>query len=157
MENIKERRAKSGLRGVARLCALQMLYKYEFYNGSVTDVIVKSDDGFEALLTESISISGMDKNFCKHLLDNSIKNLSEIDNIIIKNLSTNWKIERLDPVIKCILRLGITELLYFPKIPSKVIFNEYIEIAKAFFDTLNVSFVNGLLNKAAGYLRKKGE
>ena len=155
MEGNKKRRTKSGLRGVARFCALQTLYRSEFCNSTVASVLGESDKGAEAFLTESISVSEMDKVFLKQLLDESSKNLSDVDAIIAKNLSKSWSMDRLDPVTKCILQLGITELMCFKETPSNVIFNEYIEIAKAFFDTPEVSFINGLLNKAADSVRKK--
>lgn len=145
MEEKKQRRAKSGLRGVSRFCALQMLYRSEFSDGSVVGAI--SGKEVEAILTESISVAEMDRKFFEELLLATEKNLAEIDAIITRNISKTWSIDRLDPVTKCILRLGISELLYFPKTPANVIFNEYIEIAKAFFDTPEVAFINGLLNK----------
>ena len=156
MEESKKRRAKSGLRGLARFCALQTLYKSEFCNDAIVNTFCKSDpeNKEEAFLSESISVSEMDKNFFKQLMNESTKNISEIDKIIEKNLSKNWSMDRIDPVTKCILRLGITELICFKETPSNVIFNEYIEIAKAFFDTPEVSFINGLLNKAANGIRK---
>ena len=155
MEENKKRRAKSGLRGVARFCALQTLYRSEFCNGSVASGLGESEKCTEAFLTESISVSDMDKDFFKRLLDESSKNLMDVDRIIAENLSKSWSMDRLDSVTKCILRLGITELMCFKETPSNVIFNEYIEIAKAFFDTPEVSFINGLLNKAADFIRKK--
>lgn len=155
MEESKKRRAKSGLRGVARFCALQTLYRSEFCDSSVASVLSETDKGVEAFLTESISVFEMDKVFFKRLLDESSKNLSDIDAIIAKNLSKTWSMDRLDPVTKCILQLGVTELMCFKQTPSNVIFNEYIEIAKAFFDTTEVSFINGLLNKVADSVRKK--
>lgn len=157
MEESKKRRTKSGLRGVARFCALQTLYKSEFCNSSVDGVFdgSESENEAEAFLTESISVSEMDKNFFKQLMNESTKNLSEIDEIIAKNLSKNWSMDRIDSITKCILRLGIAELMCFKETPSNVIFNEYIEIAKAFFDTPEVSFINGILNKVADCIRKK--
>ena len=73
-------------------------------------------------------------------------NLSRIDDCISKNVAKNWSFSRLDKVMQSLLRLGTCEILFFKEIPSKVIFNEYIEIAKSFFAKNDVSFVNGILN-----------
>lgn len=157
----KSRLARSGLRGIARFCALQKLYGLEF-RSSLMDVMkryAEIDDkrGTEecdvALLSDSVSVSEMDKMFLKRLLEEYQSNSEKIDQAIRGNLSRTWSMERLDPVTKCILRLGITELEFFPEIPENVIFNEYIEIAKAFFETQEVAFINGLLNKVAKELR----
>jgi N utilization substance protein B len=103
----------------------------------------------EVILSEDISVSEMDFEFFQLLLETAEKHSERIDKIISENLSENWKIERLDKVMKSILRLGATELLYLDDIPSNVIFNEYIEISKSFFKKSEVAFVNGLLNSVS--------
>ena len=45
-----------------------------------------------------------------------------------------------------LLRLGLSELLYFPTIPTKVTINEYIEIAKKYSTDQSGQFVNGVLD-----------
>ncbi len=162
--NGKKRREKSGLRGISRFCALQNLYRSEFFDDHIyldnraynnIDFVNsnKPEELSEAFLTESISLSDMDEKFFKQLFNETKKNLREVDKVIAKNLSKKWSIDRIDPVAKCILRLGITELMFFKETPPNVIFNEYIEIAKAFFETAEVSFINGLLNKVAKSVR----
>ena len=46
-----------------------------------------------------------------------------------------------------ILKIAITELLYFPNIPAKVTLNEYLEIAKDYSTPNSNTFVNGVLDK----------
>ena len=153
MRDIKERKTKSGLRGVTRFYAVQMLYQAEMESKSLDDIIKNAEPSVEVVLSEEISISGIDIDFFKTLLTIIKGHLSEIDKVISENLSDKWKIDRLDKVMKNILRLGIAELLYIEEIPANVIFNEYIEISKAFFEKDDVSFVNGLLN-AVSKLKK---
>ncbi|XMD32605.1 MAG: transcription antitermination factor NusB [Candidatus Karelsulcia muelleri] len=50
-----------------------------------------------------------------------------IKQILINNISDNWKIKNLSLIDKIILHLYICELLFFYIIPVKVIMNEYIE------------------------------
>lgn len=154
--NGTKRRKRSGLRGISRFCALQNLYRSEFFD-HISDVGVingnKSEEFSKAFLTESISLADMDEKFFKQLFEQTRGNLHKVDSVIAKNLSKNWSIDRIDPVAKCILRLGITELMFFKDTPPNVIFNEYIEIAKAFFERPEVSFINGVLNKVAESVR----
>lgn len=185
MEEKKKRLAKSGLRGVARFCALQKLYETEFESDllKVRDIFQNSEKNVEkssdtistkdgrnaknegslseefdmAFLSDSISVSEMDREFLKNLLNNCYENLETIDQFIRSSLAETWSLERLDPVTKCILRLGITEIIYFPETPENVIFNEYVEIAKAFFEKSEVAFINGLLNKVGQKARKGKE
>lgn len=143
---MKERRTKSGLRGVTRFYAVQKLYQFELLNKPISDIAASVSISDEITIAEDISISGIDLVFLKTLLNALSDNLANIDDVISKHMSDKWTLDRLDPVIKSILRLGVTELLYLEDVPANVIFNEYIEIAKSFFAKDDVSFVNGLLN-----------
>jgi N utilization substance protein B len=42
--------------------------------------------------------------------------------------------------------MGLSELLFFPTIPTKVTMNEYIEIAKQYSTPQSGQFVNGVLD-----------
>lgn len=76
---------------------------------------------------------------------------------IIKSLSENWDFHRIAPVDKVLLRMGITELLHFPEIPTKVTINEVIEIAKRYSTDKSSIFINGLLDAALSKLKKEGK
>ncbi|MDR0678458.1 MAG: transcription antitermination factor NusB [Holosporaceae bacterium] len=143
----EEGKFRGGLRSMARLCAVQRVYRADVTGCAIEAIAVESNDDLgEIFVTESLSISEMDKDFFLRLIKAVRDNLLKIDEIISKNLSNSWKLDRLDSVTKSILRLGIAELLYFKDIPSNVVFNEYIEISKSFFAKGEVAFVNGLLN-----------
>jgi N utilization substance protein B len=73
------------------------------------------------------------------------KNQKKIDNLISLNLK-NWKLSRIESLVRSILRISIYELLYETNVPKKVIFNEYIEIAKFFFDGEESSLINAVLD-----------
>ncbi|MDR2794513.1 MAG: transcription antitermination factor NusB [Holosporaceae bacterium] len=147
----KERRSQTGLRGMARLCAVQTSYKAGFCDQKIPDLINEKDQ--KIFISENLSSSEMDEEFFKNLLSALYENGCLVDGMVGKHLSAGWKFERLDSVIKCILRLAITELHCFREIPTSVILNEYIEISKAFFEGSEIAFVNGLLNSAAQELR----
>jgi N utilization substance protein B len=141
------RKSRMGLRSMARFCAVQTIYRAAVTGASMQRII---DENYEEILiTESISTSEMDLDFFRQLIKTVEENLSNIDEIIAKNLSDKWKMDRLDNVMKSILRLGAAELLYLQNIPPNVVFNEYIEISKLFFEKSEVAFVNGLLNSIA--------
>jgi N utilization substance protein B len=141
------RKSCGGLRSMARLCAVQAVYCTDITNCAIETIMTDSHSSLdEIFVTENFSISEMDRNFFLRLVKATGDNLLIIDEMISKNLSNNWEFNRLDSVMKSILRLGVAELLYFEDIPSNVVFNEYIEISKSFFAKNEVAFVNGLLN-----------
>ena len=51
------------------------------------------------------------------------------------------------------MRAGTFELLSIAEVPAKVIINEYVNVAKAFFDDSKPGLVNGVLDKIARVLR----
>lgn len=153
MQEKEKRKPKIGRRRMSRFCAVQSMYSAELCNHPIEKIIDDFDLNGCAFITDSISISEIDKDFFKKLLETAYKNLPYIDETISRHLSENWTLERIDSVLKCILRLGIAELIFFKEIPSNVIFNEYIEISKGFFENNEVSFMNGLLNEASKSVR----
>ncbi len=76
---------------------------------------------------------------------------------IIRSLAENWDFQRIAPIDKVLLRIGITEMLYFPEIPTKVTINEAIEIAKRYSTDKSGLFLNGVLDAALAKLKGEGK
>ena len=73
---------------------------------------------------------------------------------IARHLSKGWRLERLDAVARAILRAGSAELEQRADIPVAVVIDEYVEIAKRFFDGPEPGFVNATLDACARDLRR---
>ena len=73
----------------------------------------------------------------------------EIDRSIAKCLSANWKLERIDSILRAILRASAFELIERRDVPAKVVIDEYVDVAHAFFQGDEPSFVNAALDKLA--------
>ena len=69
-----------------------------------------------------------------------------VDAAIVKRLAENWRLERLDATVRAILRAGAFELAHRPDVPTEVVIDEYVEIAKSFFEGPEPGFVNGALD-----------
>jgi N utilization substance protein B len=144
-ENL-QKKSKSGLRGLTRLYAIQMMYKSEFEHKSLEKVIEEAKKNPRILISEEVSLNEIDSEFFTELITKTKEHGEEIDKLIEKNVAKNWSFDRFDKVMQSLLRLGVCELIFFDQIPANVIFNEYIEIAKSFFKKREVGFVNGILN-----------
>lgn len=144
--NNMSKKITTGLRGMARLYAVQTMYSIEITKLPIAQITEEAAKSSEIFVSESITSKEMDMVFFRSIMDLVSENLSHIDSIIVQHLSDKWELCRLDKVICCILRCGVAEILYMHDIPKNVIMNEYIEIAKSFFEKQEVSFVNGLLN-----------
>lgn len=84
--------------------------------------------------------------FMGKLLDGVLQKQSELD-LIIEKAAPEWPIDRISPVDRNILRLGLFELLFSDRgeVPAKVAINEAIELAKQFGGENSSRFVNGVL------------
>jgi N utilization substance protein B len=84
--------------------------------------------------------------FMEKLLDGVMAKRPELD-LIIEKAAPEWPIDRISPVDRNILRLGLYELLFADRseVPAKVAINEAIELAKHFGGDNSSRFVNGVL------------
>ena len=72
------------------------------------------------------------------------KNKEEIEEMIKKNLKSEWKMERVSKIDITILKLAIYEIK-FKEIPYKIAINEAVELAKKYGEEVSKNFVNGIL------------
>jgi len=94
-------------------------------------------------------------NFFAGLFEGTLQNRERYEAIIDAEV-TNRATERIVPIDKILVMLGLQEFLYFPTIPVKVTINEYIEIAKDFSTEKSNIFVNGLLDKLCTRFMEEG-
>jgi N utilization substance protein B len=95
---------------------------------------------------EEFAPNKSDMPFMEKLLDGVLQKQSELD-LVIEKAAPEWPIDRIAPVDRNILRLGLFELLFSDRkeVPAKVAINEAIELAKQFGGENSSKFVNGVL------------
>ncbi len=76
-----------------------------------------------------------------------------IDTMIVQALPETWPMDRLDPVLRGLLRAAGAELWMADGPPAKVVINEYLDVAHGFFDGEESRLANGVLDKVAHLLR----
>lgn len=87
-----------------------------------------------------------DRMFAHKLLTETLNHWEETEKKVEERLE-NWDLERIALMDRIILIAALSELDYFPQTPSRIIINEYIEIAKVFATEKSQTFVNGLLDR----------
>lgn len=87
-----------------------------------------------------------DKEFLIDLFRKTILHHTEY-NDEINDKTPNWDTDRIAGIDLILIKMAITEFLYFPSIPTKVSINEYIEIAKDYSTLKSSYFINGVLDK----------
>lgn len=79
----------------------------------------------------------------------------ELIDASLKEALTRWDLKRLAVIDRCVLRIGVAELLFEPEVPARVILDEAIEIAKRYGSVESGRFVNGVLDHVARLSRSE--
>ncbi|HEY4477848.1 MAG TPA: transcription antitermination factor NusB [Candidatus Paceibacterota bacterium] len=132
-------------RHLSRSIVLQTLFEWDFMSGG-TDW---NQDKINEALSRNLLEFGPgleDNDFIFNLTKEVLKKKKVIDEIIEK-AAPDWPLDKISPVDRNILRIGLTELLFGDRtqVPPKVAINEAIELAKTFGGENSGKFVNGVL------------
>jgi N utilization substance protein B len=96
------------------------------------------------------------ENFAKTLLRTVIEKNEYLQGLIIPKLK-NWDPERIASLDMILMKMGVSEFLYFETIPPKVTINEYIDLAKDYSTPQSGQFVNGILDNIHKELVEQGK
>jgi N utilization substance protein B len=149
---------------MAREMAVQMLYQADQAGSSAPAVVrafdvreflierVRSEAGSEEAVPPAVRLSEEDLREGREafghataLVGGTREKLEEIDTLI-RAQAENWRLERMPPVDRNILRLAVYELLHEADVPQLVVVDEAVELAKRFGSEQSGRFVNGLLD-----------
>ena len=125
---------------MARIFALKMAYAYEMTNqdDSLVDGNINIDNSLNEQSEDVVVYS-------KKIVNTCVENIKDIDSLITSK-SANWDINRIAFIDKIIIRLALTEMMYFDEVPPKVSIVEAVEISKEFSTKDSSSFINGILD-----------
>ena len=150
-------------KSISRIAAVQTIYQFENdKNTSDIDTLLLRIRDFykDKDLRSDYELDKLSKlklrpsyNYLNELVKFTHENLEEIDKIIKIHLTNEWNIQNLPKLLFATLRVAVCELKYFPETPSKVIINEYTDIARDMLDSGEVGFVNSVLDKYASECR----
>jgi len=132
-----------GARTSARHAALQLLYALEL-----------ADEPAEAVIRAFWRETPGDpegRPYAELLVTGVRDNQVTIDERITQ-ASQNWRIERMTPVDRNLLRIATYELEFISDVPRAVAIDEAVEIAKRFGSEESSKFINGVLEKIASDL-----
>jgi len=141
---------KRRMRSAARLYAVQALFQMEAAGQTVETVrrefedfrIGVPDENGEALAEADIELF-------RELIDTAVNWQASVDQLTDRALVEKWPIARIDPTLRALFRAAGAELSQ-TKTPPKVVINEYVEVARAFFPGgREPKFVNAVLDHMA--------
>jgi N utilization substance protein B len=128
----------------ARLAAVQALYQMELTGNDA-----------EAVAQEFCDHRFRDEEECtdealfRRIVAGVPHYQKEIDGAVASSLNNDWKLQRIDSILRAILRAAAFELIGRDDVPARVVIDEYIEIARRFFDAEECGFVNAVLDRLA--------
>ncbi|MEL7029421.1 MAG: transcription antitermination factor NusB [Pseudomonadota bacterium] len=136
-------------RSAARLAAVQALYQMEIASRGADSVIREFvDHRFEAGEDDVVS-GAADDAFFAEIVRGVAEGQGDVDPAIQAHLATNWRLSRLDSILRAILRAGAFEIWARPDVPARVAIDEYVDVGHAFFEGEEPGVINGVLDALA--------
>ncbi|MGX6960425.1 MAG: transcription antitermination factor NusB [Rickettsia endosymbiont of Pentastiridius leporinus] len=145
---------KINKKSIARIAAVQAIYQYTLQGSNDIEAIMQNvlsfyqDDHFTMSSEENLKISLTISHF-ETLVKLVFENTTKIDEIINSHLVNDKNPAYMPVLLRALLRVSISELLFFRATPVKVVINEYTDIANEMLNEHEIGFVNSVLDKIA--------
>ena len=161
--------SSTGRRSAARMAAAQVLYELEMAGASADAVLADqlknrwtaglpavplTDDDTGKPDRDTVLPGPPDPVFLGAIVRGVVERREDVDRMIDGSLKRGWTLQRLEVLLRAIMRGGAYELLAFADIPARVIISEYVNVAKAFYAGSEPALVNGVLDHLAHVLRE---
>ncbi|HGG64248.1 transcription antitermination factor NusB [Profundibacter sp.] len=140
---------KRQMKSAARLYAVQALFQMEHSAQTIDAVRQEFEDHRFGATYDGDEMAEGNVNLFRDLLENAVEAQGPIDQMTDRALVAKWPLKRIDPTLRALFRAAGAELLRMDT-PPKVVINEYVDVAKAFFpDGREPKFVNAVLDHMA--------
>jgi N utilization substance protein B len=136
-------------RSAARLAAVQALYQMDMTGIDLNQVIREFESYRLGKDIEGSELCEAEVEFFRDLIEGVVREQRRVDPLIDQHLAEGWRLNRVDSILRAILRAGAYEVLMRPDVPSRVVITEYLDLAHAFFEGEEPKVVNGILDKLA--------
>jgi len=143
---------------LARLAAVQAIYQSVFAQQPLEQIIRDAlDSGFESLNDGEANAAAVpekpDVKLFVAIVQGVASHQEAMDEAVAAALDKKVSADRLEMLLRAILRAGAFEIRHHDQIPAGVVINDYVDVAHAFFNGKEPGLVNGVLDKLAGKLR----
>ena len=140
-------------RSSARLACVQALYQIEMSGQSADAVIEEFLSHRAGHEIDGERYATPHRRHFERVVREASARAGEFDALVAATLAERWSLERLGAVVRALLRAATCELAACPDVPARVVINEYVELARAFYSEQEPAFVNGALDSLARRLR----
>lgn len=140
-------------RSAARLAAVQALYQIEL-GGTPSETaigeFVRHRFGQEIDGDRYVTA---DPQLFADIVRGVMARQADVDQLLAGALERQWGLDRMEPILRAILRSGAWELLGNTGVAPHIVINDYIDVGHAFFAGREPAMVNGVLDRLARQLR----
>ncbi len=140
-------------RSAARLAAVQALYQVEMTGASAESVLAEFLAHRLDEEVDGLCLAAADRRLLDELLRGTVAERDALDDMLAAVLDEGWPVERLEMLLRIVMRAGAFELSRRPEVPARVVVAEYVDLAGAFFGGKEPGLVNGVLDRLARALR----
>ncbi|MEQ8365580.1 MAG: transcription antitermination factor NusB [Roseicyclus sp.] len=143
------REEKRQMKSAARLYAVQALFQME-HSGQMVDGVRQEFETYRfGAVYEGEEMAEGDVDLFRKTLEDAVNWQARIDQLTDRALVAKWPIARIDPTLRALFRAAGAEMTE-GEAPPKVVINEYVDVARAFFpEGREPKFVNAVLDHMA--------
>ena len=145
---------KISARSAARIGAVQALYQMDMVGTDLDDIVVEFVNHRFGQEIEGETFPEADEAHFEEVIRGVVREQRDIDVTINGALAKGWTLARIDATMRAVLRAGVYELRRCKDIPVKVVINEYVDVANAFFEGDEPGVVNAVLDRLGATVRK---
>jgi N utilization substance protein B len=95
------------------------------------------------------------KKYIKDVVSGTLERIDLIEETIERNISEDINLKKTDKLLKIILFSAVFELMFKHSIPKNVIISEYVGASEYFLEKAQISYLNAILDKLSGLIRKE--
>jgi N utilization substance protein B len=139
--------------GAARLAAVQALYQGELRKADADQLIGEFRRHRLGHDIDGAPAIPPDETLFVELVKGVEARRHALDEMIREKLPANWPFERLEVILRAILRAAVFELESHLSTPARAVIDEYVEVGHAFFSGGEPKMINGILDALARRLR----
>ncbi len=124
----------------ARARALQALYAWD----------VRGEEGLERVaqnVWDDLGVGPEERKLAARIVGEIVRDRGDVD-AQLAAVTTNWRLERLGTIERCVLRLAAAELR-LDDAPPKVVIQEAVRLAERYGSAQSARFVNGVVDALA--------
>lgn len=152
VERLLERLAREVvlMKSSARLAAVQALYQMEIGGQPLAEVRAQFESLRIGAEIDGATYREADIDLFRKILDDTLAHQAAIDQMTNRTLKETWPLAKIDSILRALFRAAGAELIGAPATPPKLVINEYVDVARAFFpEGKEPGMVNAVLDRMA--------